>query len=303
MTLGQKIKKLRTEKNLTQKDLADQVHVTFQTVSKWEKDENEPDVSTLRELAKLFDCSLDYLLSEEDKEEEKEEETPEQPPVAPVVPVTQTIIIHQKELHVCERCKKDIPEEELKVVEIRNRHHARHSSTYRQGFFHKSCYEDYLREKEALIKQARLTKAYKSKRRCFGWGIAGGVIALIITLLVLLLNPDCKAVIHPALAVLLSVVAGYGIFAMIYCILAGSYIGEVFVKCAKTSIKFPMLIFSWSIEGFAWLIVMKALFAVIGFLAGVFAFVFATALSAALGMVSFPFVLIHSIHTDYEDAF
>lgn len=35
MTLGAKIKKLRNEKNLTQKDLADQVHVTFQTVSKW----------------------------------------------------------------------------------------------------------------------------------------------------------------------------------------------------------------------------------------------------------------------------
>ena len=59
MTLGQKIKKLRNEKGLTQKDLADQLHVTFQTVSKWEKDENEPDISTLRELAKLFECSMD----------------------------------------------------------------------------------------------------------------------------------------------------------------------------------------------------------------------------------------------------
>ena len=66
MTLGEKIKKLRNEKGLTQKDLADQVHVTFQTVSKWENDENEPDVSTLRELAKLFGCSMDYLLSEEE---------------------------------------------------------------------------------------------------------------------------------------------------------------------------------------------------------------------------------------------
>ena len=65
MTLGQKIKKLRTEKGLTQKDLADDIHVTFQTVSKWENDENEPDVSTIRELAKLFGCTLDYLLSEE----------------------------------------------------------------------------------------------------------------------------------------------------------------------------------------------------------------------------------------------
>jgi transcriptional regulator with XRE-family HTH domain len=52
MTLGQKLKKLRIEKGLTQKDLADQLHVTFQTISKWEGDTNEPDFSTLKELAK-----------------------------------------------------------------------------------------------------------------------------------------------------------------------------------------------------------------------------------------------------------
>ena len=45
MTIGQKIKKLRLEKKLTQKDVVDQLRVTFQTVSKWEKDENEPDIS------------------------------------------------------------------------------------------------------------------------------------------------------------------------------------------------------------------------------------------------------------------
>ena len=48
MTLGQKLKKLRTDKGLTQKDLADQLHVTFQTVSKWESDINEPAFSTLK---------------------------------------------------------------------------------------------------------------------------------------------------------------------------------------------------------------------------------------------------------------
>ena len=113
MTLGEKIKKLRNEKGLTQKDLADQVHVTFQTVSKWENDENEPDVSTLRELAKLFGCSMDYLLSEEEKEEMKEEPKAESvvTPATPVEQVTKTIIIHQKELHVCEVCKKDIPDD------------------------------------------------------------------------------------------------------------------------------------------------------------------------------------------------
>lgn len=57
MTFGQKIKKLRTESNLTQKDLADKMNVTFQTVSKWENDTNEPDITNIKELAKIFNCS------------------------------------------------------------------------------------------------------------------------------------------------------------------------------------------------------------------------------------------------------
>ena len=302
MTLGQKIKKLRIEKGLTQKDLADQVHVTFQTVSKWEKDENEPDVSTLRELAKLFGCSMDYLLSED--ETEAPEEVIEEPVVAPVEPVTKTIIIHQKELHVCERCKKDIPEDELEMEQVCTRPAGRgHSATYRQAYYHKSCLAELRKERAEADRRAKAAKAARSKKLSFGWGIAGGVVALVITLLILLLTPACKEAVHPAIAVLLSILAGYGIFAMLYCIISGSYIGEVFVWCAGLSIKFPGLIFSWDLEGFAWLIAMKILFAVLGFLIGVFALLFAIALSAALGMVSFPFVLIHNVRTGYADAF
>lgn len=106
MTIGQKIKKLRLEKELTQKDVADQLHITFKTVSKWDKDENEPDISSLRELSRLFGCSMDYLLSEEDVEQKKEGINTNPELVEKEEPVTKTIIIHQKELHMCERCKK-----------------------------------------------------------------------------------------------------------------------------------------------------------------------------------------------------
>lgn len=75
MTFGQKIKKLRSEAKITQKDLAEKLNVTFQTISKWEGDINEPDFASVRELAKIFHCSIEYLLSceEETKEEEKKE--------------------------------------------------------------------------------------------------------------------------------------------------------------------------------------------------------------------------------------
>lgn len=301
MTIGQKIKKLRTEKGLTQKDLADQLHVTFQTISKWEKDENEPDLATVRELAKLFGCSLDYLLSEDEEEAPKEEVAVE--PVVKEVPVIkETVIIHQNEMHVCARCGKDIPENELVSEDVTKKE--RHGRTTRtvsvgQTYYHKSCLEEVKKERAATAARVRAANTSKAKKMSFGWGIAGGVVAFGIALAIFLCNTQY---VHPALGVLFSVLIGYGIFAMLYCIISGSYIGEVFVWCAGLSIKFPGLIFSWDLEGFAWLIAMKILFAVLGFLIGVFALLFAIGFSALLGFVSFPFVLIHNNNNGYADS-
>ena len=101
MTLGQKIKKFRNEKHLTQKDLADQLNVSFQTVSKWENDENEPDIYTLKELSKTFNCSLDCLLSNEE-EDNVLSESKEEPKEVPVI--KETIVIHQNQAHRSRRC-------------------------------------------------------------------------------------------------------------------------------------------------------------------------------------------------------
>ena len=294
MTLGQKLKELRQEKSLTQKDLADKLHVSFQTVSKWENGENEPDISTLRELAKLFECSVDYLINEDEIEHEKESEPNKEEGV------TKTIIVHQKELHVCERCNKDIPEDELVMEDVLVRHGGRgHSAEYRKAYYHKDCLEETQKERAETKRKAKIAYASKAKKLSFFWGIFGGSVALIATMIGLLVGAKT---LHPAISVLLSIVAGYGIFSMVYCIISGSYIGEVFVWCAGLSIKFPGLIFSWDLDGFAWLIAMKVLFAVLGFLIGVFALMFAIAFSAALGMISFPFVLIHNENNGYEDS-
>ena len=300
MTLGQKIKKLRNDKNLTQKDLADQVHVTFQTVSKWENDENEPDVATLRELSKLFGCSMDYLLSEEEKEEPKQEavETPV------VEQVTKTIIIHQKELHVCRRCNKDIPEDDLYVEHLSRRE--RYGRSWRtvpdgEAFYHNECWKEVVAERAEAERKRRAEQAHKGRIKCFGWGIAVGSIALVVSLLIMLIGG--KNSINPGLAILFSALISYFAFAMIYCIVSGSYIGDVFLWCATASIRFPGLIFSWDLDGIIWVICMKVLFAILSFIFGVLALIFAILLSAALGGLSFPFVLIHNNNTNYADCF
>jgi len=294
MTLGQKLKELRSSKGLTQKELADRLHVSFQTVSKWENGENEPDIATLKELASLFNCSVDYLIGSEGNSEP----TP--------VEATKTIVVHQKELHVCAKCGKDIPEDELVAEDnVRKVRHGRMTRTVSNGqtFYHKDCYEELKKERIEAEEAKRAYKAHRAKKLSFGWGIAGGAVALIISLLIFLLVPAMKEALHPGIAVLFSVIISYAIFAMLYCIITGSYIGEVFVWCSSLSIRFPGLIFSWDLEGFAWLIAMKILFAILGFLVGIFTLAFAIVFSAALGSVSFPFVLIHNVNNNYADAF
>ena len=303
MTLGQKIKKLRTEKGLTQKDLADDIHVTFQTVSKWENDENEPDVSTIRELAKLFGCTLDYLLSEEEdiktniKENNEDEKIAENN--APIE-ATKTIVIHQKEMHVCEKCKKDIPEDDLMMEDICvDRGGRGRAATYRKAFYHKKCFEQVEKERAAAARKQMAIEGSRNKKVIFGWSIAGGIVAIAIALGVLFgAYPD---LLLPIYNVLISIGAGIVIFMMLYCILDGSYIGEVFSTVASWTVKWPGLIFSWSIDGFIWAITMKILFAILSVLLAITMLVLAIGLSSALSIVSFPFLLARDIRHGYDD--
>lgn len=60
-TMGQIIRRLRKERNLTQEELAEQLGVTFQAVSKWENDTGMPDISQVVPLANVFGVSTDVL--------------------------------------------------------------------------------------------------------------------------------------------------------------------------------------------------------------------------------------------------
>lgn len=69
---SENIRRLRKEHNLTQETLADFLGVSFQTVSKWERGENYPDIAMLPEIASFFKVSVDSLLGVNRAENEKE---------------------------------------------------------------------------------------------------------------------------------------------------------------------------------------------------------------------------------------
>ena len=56
------IRRLRTEKGLSQDELAEKLFVTRQAVSRWENGETTPNTETLKRLSRLFDVSINTLL-------------------------------------------------------------------------------------------------------------------------------------------------------------------------------------------------------------------------------------------------
>ena len=69
MTLGEKIYELRTQHNLSQGDLANELNVSRQSISKWENGNSTPDLEKIVKLAEIFNVSLDELIKNEEKEE------------------------------------------------------------------------------------------------------------------------------------------------------------------------------------------------------------------------------------------
>jgi transcriptional regulator with XRE-family HTH domain len=60
--IGQTIKTLRQKKDMTQMNLADELGVSYQAVSNWERGNSMPDISKLKDLAGILGCTIDELL-------------------------------------------------------------------------------------------------------------------------------------------------------------------------------------------------------------------------------------------------
>ena len=66
MSFGKNLQYLRQlSANMTQETLAERLHVSRQTISKWEMDAANPEMDKALEICKVFNCSLDNLFREE----------------------------------------------------------------------------------------------------------------------------------------------------------------------------------------------------------------------------------------------
>lgn len=72
MTLGERLQTARQEKGMTQEDIAQELFVTRQTISRWEQNKTLPNIHVLEKLSQYYDTPLENFVSEKpDTQEEK----------------------------------------------------------------------------------------------------------------------------------------------------------------------------------------------------------------------------------------
>ncbi len=62
LKVGKLIRKLRTDKNMTQRQLAELMNISDKTVSKWERGLGCPDISILNELSRILEVNISHIL-------------------------------------------------------------------------------------------------------------------------------------------------------------------------------------------------------------------------------------------------
>ncbi len=65
MTIGEKIKSLRTKKGMTQEALAEELNVSRSAIAKWENNNGIPEISNLKLISRIFNVSLDDIVDDE----------------------------------------------------------------------------------------------------------------------------------------------------------------------------------------------------------------------------------------------
>ena len=70
-TQGERIKKLRKSKGVTQRELAERLGISEQAISKWEKNLSNPSTKNLLQIAKIFGVSITYFYQDEETQSKK----------------------------------------------------------------------------------------------------------------------------------------------------------------------------------------------------------------------------------------
>ncbi len=280
--ISENIKNLRVKKGLTQKDLAEKLHVTSQAVSRWEKGDVEPSVDTIINMAKIFEVTTDEIMSGESSQIQKSIEEPKV-----IEKVVEKVVVEQAKpvLAVCESCNKPIYDGD--DIVRRTITHGRSPST--QQVLCKLC--EYMRLE--TIHKNQIKNSKKQRTKSYIWGSIAAVVVLLLGLWIFA-KDGVGAIVGTVFTSIFS-------FTFVSCILLkNNFVEDMFIGIASWGfVKLPGIIFEFSLDGFVFLIVVKVLFWIFGMLLAFFAVVLGFIISLPISGFTYPYALVTSIkHPD-----
>lgn len=266
--ISKQIKELREKAGMTQKELADQLFVTPQAVSRWESGDTEPSATTLNRIAEIFGVTLDELFG--------------RPPQDPEVIVkTETVYTAAPPvLGVCENCKKAITESSDYVETY---HYSGQRKTRTTGCLCKAC-DKAKKEREH---RSQVEYGLECRKRSFIWSTVIAAAILAVSLIVTISQRMGVGVILPS--ALVSVL----FFPFMSCIfLKNNFVEDMFLGVLDFGfVKFPGIIFSLDLDGIIWLLTVKLAFWLIGIILAVGFFFLALALGLLVSIFVYPYAL------------
>ncbi len=278
--IGSNIKKLRTEKGLTQKELADRLFVSAQAVSRWEHNEVEPSLGTIAEMAKIFGVSTDAILGigQPEDTEEKQQEKKEEREAEPQKPHEKEYVFREPPkqiLALCSCCNSPIYEKS-DIVRKRD-----------DRIFCRKCDE----EKRNAIYNERREKGIRRRILSF---VLGPLASLIFLISYISLGGFEKGGNYIASGVFVTV----GLFTLVSCLLlSNNFVGEMFLEIWSWGFRrMPGIIFSLDVSGCLWFITVKLLLSLLAFLLALACFLLAIFVGEVVSVFVYPYAIIKNYH-------
>ena len=270
MSIGPKIKEYRVKAGLTQKELADKLFVTYQAVSRWENDDAEPSISTLKEICRILNCTTDELFEIENKEKEN-------------IEVIEKVVVQEVKqvLALCEECNTPIYNQN-DINRINS------NDGVKNKILCPKCNEKRIEKEKQLeeIKEKnKQEQVLKRRVHSFVWPSIVSIIFIIFAIVCFANNSVDSGLIYLAIAVL-----AYTFLATM--ILNNTFITDMWLEISSWGfIKLPGIIFEFSFDGLIFLIITKIILFILAISLALLAASFATVIAMALSIFVYPFAL------------
>ena len=278
MTIGTKLSAYRKLAGYTQQQIGDYLNISAQAVSKWENNQAEPDLATIRALANLYKVSVDEMLDPDcipyisvDKENTTDEQpSPNSIPIGFCmncgVTMTEENVGETDPVMLCKKCAQ-----------------AKKEADERAEAKRRSDAEAARAKADAICNGNRRTIRKKI--------ILSSIFASIVFIFFLIVGIATVAEDFSTPSLMVLIILPYLFGSFVFCLFYDCFVQDAVIEWASKSIPWPGLIFTFDLDGILWLIGMKLLFWVLGFIFGIITLIIGIFIACVCAPFVFPFLL------------